>query len=290
MATGYTTTTVLSDSIDDVINGARIVREQEGVMSQLVERQQLGKNMGNSWDEISLGKLTAQTITELTDLQNYQQMADTKFTITPTMIGCATVITDKVRNRLSKQVLAKMGALVQNAMQRKKDEDLLVMLDGFTSLAGAGVTLHSGYISAAKTAITSNATEMGKPPIRCVLHGFQIHDLFGEATAGVGTYPIGEGMTATIFREGFAGRINGAEIFEDGNITIDSSDDAKGGVFARDAIVLVEGTEIKILHDRKNNLGGGADVLYQYDDFAAGERSAGNWGREIYSDATAPTS
>lgn len=291
MATGYHTTGVLSDSLPYVIAGARIVREQEGVMSQLVDRQKLGRNIGNTWDEISLSKLTAQAITENTELENYQQTADTKFTITPTMIGIATVITDKLKNRLDRKVLGKIGSLSQNAMQRKKDEDLLVILDGATvSQPGAAATLTSSVLSAMVRQITSNATEIGKPPIRIVLHGYQIHDVQSEITAAVGTYAIPEGETARVFRDGFRGRVAGADVYEDGNITIDSSDDAKGGVLAKEGIVLVEGTEIKTETERKPGLGGGADILYQYDDYAAGERSAGNWVKEIYSDALAPTS
>jgi hypothetical protein len=260
-------------------------------MAGLVETQKLGENMGNTWDEISLSQITAQAITENTELSNYQQTADTKFTITPTMVGIATVITDKLRHRIDRKVAAKIGALAQNAIQRKKDEDLLVMLDGATtSLSGTGTTLVAGVIAAAAVRITSNATEAGKPPIRCVLHGFQIKDLWDQSVAGVGTYPIPEGETARVFADGFRGRINQAEVYEDGNITIDTSSDAKGGVFAKEGIVLVQGMAPRSETERKPGLGGGADILYLYDDYAAGERSAGNWVYEIYSNATAPTS
>ncbi len=287
---GVMTTGVLADSLPYVIAGARLVREYEGVMAGLVETQKLGENMGNTWDEISLSQITAQAITENTELSNYQQTADTKFTITPTMVGIATVITDKLRHRIDRKVAAKIGALAQNAIQRKKDEDLLVMLDGATtSLPGTGTTLTASTISAFASRITSNATEAGKPPIRCVLHGYQIHDLWDQSVAGVGTYPIPEGETARVFADGFRGRINQAEVYEDGNITIDTSSDAKGGVFAKEGIVLVQGMAPRSETERKPGLGGGADILYLYDDYAAGERSAGNWVYEVYSNATAPS-
>lgn len=291
MASGYSTTGSLADSLDDARSSARIVREFEGVMPQLVDKVTLGNNIGLSWNEVSYAQLTAQAITETTELENYQQLSDTLLTITPTMVAITTFITDRVRARLNKNALAQHGSLAQNAIQRKKDEDGLTVLDSATtSLAGAGVTLTSGHIAAAKYRISSNVTEPGPDPIRCVLHGYQIKDLYDELVAGVGTYVVNDGDTATVFKNGFKLPIAGCEVYEDGNITPDSSDDAKGGVFSQKGIILVQGRAPRVVTERKENIGGGGDVLYIYDEYAYGERSSGNWLYEIYSDATAPTS
>ena len=77
MATGWTTTGSLADSIDDIRSSARITREFEGVMPQLVEKLSLGEGIGLSWQEITYAQLTAQSITETTTLDNPQQIADT---------------------------------------------------------------------------------------------------------------------------------------------------------------------------------------------------------------------
>ena len=291
MATsGYTTTSALTDSLPTLIASARLVRESEGVMPQLVDKVTLGEGIGLSWNEVSFAQLVAQAITETTELDNPQQISDTLFSITPTVVGISTLITDRVAARLSKVAYAKLGALAQNAIQRKKDEDGLVVLDGATtSLCGAGTTLSSGHIAAAVYRISSNATEPGNPPYRCVLHGYQIKDIFDELIAGVGTYPVGEGVTARVFAEGLKGMIAGAQIYEDGNIAIVGTD-AKGGVFAQEAIVLVQGRAPQVKTRERPEIGGGATSLYHYDEYAYGERSAGNWLFEIQSDATAPTS
>lgn len=289
-ASGYTTTSALTDSLPTLIASARLVRESEGVMPQLVDKVTLGEGIGLSWNEVSFAQLVAQAITETTELDNPQQISDTLFSITPTVVGISTLITDRVAARLSKVAYAKLGALAQNAIQRKKDEDGLVVLDGATtSLCGAGTTLSSGHIAAAVYRISSNATEPGNPPYRCVLHGYQIKDIFDELIAGVGTYPVGEGVTARVFAEGFKGMIAGAQIYEDGNIAIVGTD-AKGGVFAQEAIVLVQGRAPQVKTRERPEIGGGATSLYHYDEYAYGERSAGNWLFEIQSDATAPTS
>jgi hypothetical protein len=293
MTTGNTTTDSLADSLPTVIASARIIREQEGVMPQVVDKVTLGKGTGLSWNEVSMAALTAQAVTENTELDNPQQMSDTLFTITPTVVGIQTLITDRVAARISKNSYAKLGSLAQNAIQRKKDEDGLTVLDGATtSLPGAGTALSHGHIAAAVVRISSNTTEPGNPPYRAVLHGFQIKDVWDELTASIGqtTTELTQGESARAFREGFKGTIAGAQVFEWGNITIDSLDDAKGGVFAQEGIVLVQGRAPRSEVKREPHIGGGASSVYLYDEYAYGERSSGNWLYEIHSDATSPTS
>ena len=288
---GNTTTGSLADSLPMVIASARIVREYEGVMPQLVDKVTLGEGVGLSWNEVKYDQITAQAITETTELDNPQQLSDSLFTVTPTVVGIETVITDRVAARITKNGYAKLGSLAQNAMQRKKDEDGLTMLDGFsTTNPGAGSTLTSGHIAAAMAVVQNGGgTEPSKPPYRCVLHPYQIRDIEDEIVAGVGTYPVGEGLTARVFTEGFRGMIAGAQLYPDGNISIDSDDDAKGGVFAQDAIVMVQGRSPRMAAVRAENVGGGATKVYHYDEYAFGERQDA-WGYEIYSDASTPTS
>jgi len=292
MPTGFTTTSSLGDSLDDVRSSARIVREYEGVVPQLVSKETLGEGIGLSWQEITYTSLTAQAITESTELDNPQVPTDSLLTITPSVVGIETFITDRVRARLNKKGFAKIGQLAQNAIQRKKDEDGLTLFasGATTSEPGAGNTLTSGYIAAAKTNISSNVTEPGMPPYRCVLHGFQIKDLFDELVAGVGTYVLTDGPTARVFSNKFDLPVAGCEIYEDGNIVIDSSADAIGAVFAQEAIVLVQGRAPRVVDVRNEKRGGGGYHVYHYDEYAYGERSSGNWLYRMKSDATSPTS
>lgn len=300
MTTGFTTTSSLADSLPVIVDAARIVREFEGVMPQLVERVTLGEGIGLSWNEISLAQLTAQSVTENTILNNPQQITDTLFTITPTSVRIQLIITDEVRARISRNAFARIGVLGGNAMQRKKDEDGLTALDGATTqLGSAGSSLASGNVAAAGVRITSNVTEPGREPLRGVFHGFQLYDIRSELLQGLtpSTNPeqlipgaMGD-FTPRVFTEGFMGRVNKVQVFEDGNLTIDSADDAKGGVFARDALVLVQGRAPRTETRRRPDIGGtGADEMFMSDEFAYGERSAGNWLFEVISDATAPTS
>ena len=295
MASGDTLTTSLADSIPTMIAAARIVREYEGVMPQLVDKETLAKGSGTVWNEVTMAQLTAQSVTESTTLDNPQQMSDTLFSITPTVVGIQTVITDRVGARIDSKAFAKIGSLAQNAIQRKKDEDGITVLDGATTTLGSsGSPLASGHISAAVSRIASDTDEPGNPPYRAVLHPLQLKDLEDELTTGVGatattSSEITEGLTARVYREGYRGMINNAQLYEDGNIPIVSTA-AKGGVFAQEAIVLVQGFSPRTETKRMPELGGGATAAYIYDEYAYGERSSGNWLYEIHSDAAVPTS
>lgn len=292
MATGETYTGNLADSLPTMVASARIVREYEGTMQQLATRETLGEGTGLSWREVDFAKLTAQDVTEQEELDNPQALSDSLFTITPTVISVHTVVTDRVRARIAKVALSKIGPLAQNAVERKKNLDGHTLLDtATTSLPGTGTTLTSGHISAMVTrADYGGGNEPSNSNVQVVLHPYQIKDLFDEVTAGVGTYTVPEGKTAKVFEQGFRGSISGAPVFEDKLIAVDGTPDCKGGVFAKEAVVLVQGRMSRFVPLRNEKLGGGADEVIIYDEYAYGERSTGNWLYEVMSDATAPTS
>ena len=289
MAVGNTITDSLADSIPTMIASARIVREFAGVMPNLVDRQRLDENTGLSWNEVSMAKLSAQAVTESTELDNPQQMSDTLFSVTPTVIGVHTVITDRVALRIAANAYAQTGSLAQNAIERKKDQDGLTAIDGATTQLG---TAGSGLTSGTTEPAPANA------PINFVHHGFCLKDIDDEliaagidlASPATGGAPLTAGVAVEAYQNRYRGTIAGARIFEDGNLTIDSEVDAKGGIFSQMALVLVEGRSPYVETKRLPELGGGATALYFYDEYAYAERSAGNWMYEIIADATAPTS
>ena len=295
MAIGTTITDSLQDSIPTMIASARIVREFAGVMPNLVDRQRLDENTGTVWNEVAMSKLTAQAVTENTELDNPQQMEDTLMSITPTVIGVHTVITDRVALRISANAYAQTGSLAQNAIERKKDEDGLAAIDGATTTLGGANALDSGEIAAAAYRITSNTTEPApaNAPINAVFHGFSLKDIDDELiNAGVDQAsgaPLTMGVAVEAYQNRYRGTIAGARLYEDGNLSI-VSDLAKGGVFSQMALVLVEGRSPYIETKRLPELGGGATAMYHYDEYAYGERGSGQWLYEVQADASAPTS
>ncbi len=289
MADGNTTTLVLTESLDIVAASARSRREYDGAVPQLVDRVDLSPSTGTSWREILFEQLSAQSITETTVLNNPQQYDDSAISITPQMVQIQTFVSDKTRRNLARAALAQMGKQAGEAMMRKRDEDGLTALDGSTTQLGtANTPVQTGDVAAARYRISSNATEPGNPPYAGVFHGFCIKDFYDELVSGVGTYPVPEGSTATVFMSAFNLPIASVTIVEDGNIAIDSAGDAKNFVFAKEAWVLVNGMSLRTETRREPHIAGGGDSLFLTDEYAYGERSAGNWSFEVIGDATAP--
>ncbi len=292
MPTGNQTVASLSGAIPRIIASARIVREYESVMARVVQRNRLSDGQGTDWIEDRVNTLVAQNVTENTVLENAQRVTETTFSVTPLVSGIKTIVTDRTRRRISKNVASLIGKAAQRAMERKKDTDGLAQFaNATTTLAGTTVTLTSGHVSAGVAQILGNTTESGKGagPIALVLHPYGIKDLQNELVAGVGTYTIPEGLTAEIYRRGFMGTVFGANVWEDGNIAINSTPDARGAIFARDGLVLVEGFSPRSEVRRRPDIGGGAEEVFLYDEYAFGERRA-VWVYGLLHDATAPTS
>jgi hypothetical protein len=292
MAVGNTTTGSLSDSLPTMIAQARIIREFEGVYQRTTDMTKLKEGTGLDWNEISLAQLAVQTITESTVLDNPQQIQDTLFTIEPLMTGGMMRITDRTYRRIASVVKAKAGSLLGNAMVRRKDEDYLATFAGFSTTAspGSATPLSFGHITAAVANIQGNATEPATSDIYSVLDPFHVKDIQDEIIQGVGTYTVPQGMTADVFRKGFSGSVAGSNVFPDGNITRNATPDSSSATHAREAVVMVQGFGIRTENRRRPDVGGGADEVFTYDEYALGERSAGNWAYRHLADATAPTS
>lgn len=295
MVAGMNTVSALADSEEAIIHSARKVREVMGRFQATCDMQKLDENTGRDWTEISLAQLTGQAITETTELNNPQQYVDTPFSIRPTMVGIQIRTTDEVMRRISKKTIAQLGGLGQNALQRKKDQDYITVIDGASvsrPTGSGGSTLTTGILSAAIRFITSNTTDPApdNDPIYVVLNGNQIHDIQTEL-AVVGTYPLPAGMSEETFRNGLRGEMRafGALVYEDNHITADGSDDAKGGVHAKSGVICVQGFSLRTVRVRQEHIGGGAEDLLIYDQYAFGERAAGNRLVEIYTDAANPT-
>ena len=293
MTVGETIPGSLADSLPTIIADARIVKEFEGVWQRTCDVRKQAEHTGTDWNEISLAQLQGQGITNTTINENPQQFADTLFAITPQMTQILIKVTDRTYRQIAAVVEAKMGTLAGNAMARLKDEDYLSLFAsmGTGASPGAGNPMAFGYIAAAKNRITSNTTESSTQEVFTVLHGHQIYDIQSEITAGVGTYPLPVGMTEEVFRKGFMGMVTGSHVFEDGNITINSStDDARGATHSREGVVAVLAMAIKTETRRDPGFGGGATEVFMTDEYGFGARASGIWNFAHLSDASEPTS
>lgn len=295
MPTGQNTVGTFNDSLDDIRSSARVIREASFTMGQIVDKVTLKSNTGTAWKEVALSKLYAANIDELTDLeQSPQEIIDTLFSVTPTMVGMSVFMTDLVKMRINAEVASKLGVLSENAMSRKKDQDLIAIGQTATSdLGTAGNPMASDLISAAAALAAGNTTEPWDGSLTVVMRTFQLKDIQDEGVAGFGTYPTAgaDTLTEKFLRQGFSGELYGTEVRKDDNMTVDGSDDAIAFVTAsgpNSAIVLVQGASPRRVTMRKEGIGGGAEIMFATDQYQTGIRQQA-WIRAITADSSSPT-
>ena len=298
MATGETSATSFNSQMPTVYAEARRIREQKSgtwERTTTVKRQQEGTGFDFNW--LTLNQIDAQGISGNQENNNYQQFTAAVQSATPTMSQVLIKVTDETYRKAPKVLTAQMGPAAGLAMERKKNQDYLGLAKTMSTTAspGSGQPFASSYVSAAVSNILSNVTEPAMTPIYTVAHGFQIYDLHVEQTAAIGTYAIPAGMTEDVFRNGFRGPIAGSMVFEDGNISVDSTPDANAMTHAREGVYAVMSMTLKREMDRDLNFGGGADVLSLVDDYGFAENKSGTGGTtQVFcmrhlSDATQPT-
>ena len=260
------------------------------VMARVVDSQRLEEGTGTAWREFLAENLTAQNYGETDKIDNPQQISGSILSVTPQLVAISTGIGKRVQARLSPKAFATFGELAQDAMDRKLNTDgHAIFATATTTLGTTATTLSYSNCDAAVRRIKSDSTEPGQDPIAIVLHGYGIHDIRAEIISGVGTYAIPEGMTAEVFRAGFRGMLNGGNVYEDGLVAVDSTPDARGAVFAKRGMLLVQGLSPWKENKYEPNIGYGMMYIWLKHEYLYAERSAGNWLYGIIHDATAPT-
>ena len=295
MPGGETYLTQVEEGLDTAIASARRTREHPAnVMLRTCDRQTLKEGTGTAWREFLSDTLSASDASETGDYDNPQELDGSVLSATPTLVICQTFIGDRVQLRLNPKAYATFGMLAQDAMSRKKDQDLLLIFATATiTLAGTGQTFTSGHIRAAAERIRADATEPWSGKLCWVGHGYAKADIDNEILSGVGSYPLPEGMTGRVFADGYEGRIDAVEIYVDGLVAVDSTPDVRGAVYASGeggAIVCVQGKSPWMSKRYEPQRGYGGWNVWHKDEYTVVERSPGNWMFSTLSDGTAPTS
>ncbi len=282
-----TTTTSISDVVDTVIAEARRTQMHRTVMEPLVRTYRVARGSGDRLEIPKFGAVTASALTEGVDMTTPQALTTSKVTITPGEVGAQIVVTDRALRTAQEDMARAAGRVLGDAIASKLDTDLLGLLDGFgTSLGSASTSLTMGHLRAAVSRL-HGASEPAPGPYRAVLHPYQAHDLAKDISP-TGTYPIPSGISQTVLENHWVARAFGVDVFQAGNLPVDTGDNsAKGGVFSKEALVLVMFQDWAVERQRDASLR--AWELNVVADYGYGEYEDA-WGVEMHFDAAAPTS
>jgi hypothetical protein len=294
-----TTTSIIADTIPTVIEEARFTSQFRAIMASLCWNIRKKLHEGSTVNVPYWGTVTANTLTDSIDMTNPQSMEDTNVQITPAEVGVQIVVTHKVARDNQEDVIRAAGRILGNAMEVKREKDLLGQLDdATTSLGAAGTTMTLGHIAAAHALLEGNAVSSGGPapkPYVVVHHPFTLLDivdvltpLLATTTATYQGITAGGGIVDDMLRNYLRGSLFDMPIYSDGNLSIDSSDDAKGGVFAKGkggSIILATADEWDVKPQDDFSLR--ATELNVVGEYGVGEYLAG-WIVELYMDAGTP--
>jgi len=231
MATQTASTTELDEAQRIIIAKARYTQEFDAPMLSLVEHFTLGQ--GEKQLTIpKVGQMDATDLTDGVDIVDSEDIGMTAEQIDCEEVGLKVIITDKLARQLNESVFAMVGRQVGDAMARKKDKDLLALLDSLTETNDGTDALTLAFYAAVATKLSAVPTPL---PISCVVHPYQAHPL-KTAQAVSGSYPIPQaGLSVDVIKQWHVGTWAGVPCFEDGNLTI-SSDTAKGGMFSKSCL------------------------------------------------------
>ncbi len=244
-----TTSTTLDDLFVNIIAQARFTAEEQSLMMGLVTRYDIGSDAGKTIQVPKYPAIAAADLTEGTDMSS-TTVSTSAVTISVQEVGAQVVLTD-VAAMGAGNPAEELGTVLGNSIATKMDQDLIALFDGFSSTLGAAaqeITVADLF----KAAATLRANKItGR--MSAVVHPYQAYQLKANLTNTFANPNAGDAQN-TAMVNAYVGTIAGIDIYESANITIDGNDDAKGAVFAPEALAIAMKRDFQIEPQRDASL------------------------------------
>lgn len=244
-----TTSTTLDDLFVNIIAQARFTAEEQSLMMGLVTRYDIGADAGKTIQVPKYPAIAAADLTEGTDMSS-TTVSTSAVTISVQEVGAQVVLTD-VAAMGAGNPAEELGTVLGNSIATKMDKDLIALFDGFSSTLGAAaqeITVADLF----KAAATLRANKVtGR--MSAVVHPYQAYQLKANLTNTFANPNAGDAQN-TAMVNAYVGTIAGIDIYESANLTIDGNDDAKGAVFAPEALAIAMKRDFQIEPQRDASL------------------------------------
>ena len=247
------TTGSLESAQKIIIATARYTEEHNAPAMNLIETFNLPK--GNK--QVTVPKVGQMGMSDLVDglyIVDEEQIGMTTVDLTASEVGAKIILTDKLVRQSAQNIFSIIGRQLGDGMARKKDVDVLALYSGFsTDIGAAGRSMSLANVSA--TVAYAKGKKFGSQ-VYIVQHPFAVWDIANTAVTASSTYPVPTGWSQDLLGNFFSGLrpINGVPIFEDGNITIDSSDDAVGVCADKSALAVLKSVDTRTERQRDASL------------------------------------
>ncbi len=230
-----------------VVEQIRYTAENNAPMLGLVEHFSLGKGE-KSITVPKVGQFTASALTDGIDLTDSEDIGMTTVSLTTAEVGLKVILTDKLTRQENEDVFRVVGRQAGDAVARKKDGDLLALfssLNGGVDLGSAGRDLELGNLL---VLIGESKANNYPKPVHIVHHPYATMHVAASTFGYAGSGTMGTGAGAALasdlandmLKNFFEFRIGDISVYQDGNITIDGSDDGVGAIFSEAAMCYTE--------------------------------------------------
>jgi len=251
------TTGSLENAQKTIIAAARYTEEHNAPAMALTQKFNLPK--GNKQVTVpKVGQMTMEDLVDGQDIIDEEEIGMSTVDLTASEVGAKVILTDKlVRQNGTTDVFTMIGKQLGDGMARKKDKDVLALytnLNGGTKLGAATKYMKAsnvqGIIAYAK------ANKFGSQIY--ILHHPNAVAYLSKEAATVASSPsaIPEGWSEDLLKNFWSGLrpMNNVAIFEDGNITEDSSGDGIGVIADKSALATLTSVETRTERQRDASL------------------------------------
>ena len=228
-----TTSISLDDLFVNIIAQARFTAEEQSLMMGLVTQYNIGAQAGKTIQVPKYPAIAAADLTEGTDMSS-TTVSTSSVSVTVGEVGAQVLLTDLAAMGAGNPA-DELGTVLGNAIATKIDKDLIALFDGFSgSIGAAGAEISvADLFKAAATLRANKVTGV----INAVVHPYQAYALKANLTNTFAN-PNGGDLQNEAMRNGYVGTIAGINVYESANVEIDGAGDAKGAVFAPDALAI----------------------------------------------------
>ena len=248
----------VDDLIASIVAEAQFVAAERSVMRNLVKNFTIPQNNGGMVLQVPIYSTPAAAdVAEATDLSN-TAVTTSKVDITLGEVGVMTTVTDLALNYSKQNVISDMGRLFGEAIAKKMDTDLTALFSGFSTYALGSATDTDATEMTAAHLFAAQAKLRGAGVPGPLVGVFNPKSLYNMKKTMTSTF-IPQGATGVVndaMREGYIGRIAGIDIYETSNVEQDSATSCVNGVFARDALAIAIGSDLKIATQRDESIRG----------------------------------
>jgi hypothetical protein len=240
-----------------ILASARYTEEHNAPAMALVE----SFNLPNGAKQVTVPKISQMSMSDLVDGQDIIDEEDIGMTtvdLTASEVGAKVILTDKLVRQSADNVFTMIGRQLGDGMARKKDTDVLALytnLNNGTKLGAATKFMKAsnvqGVIAYAKANKFGNQLYILHHPNAVAYLSKEV-----ATTASATSSEITTGWSADLLKNFYSGLrpMNGVSIFEDGNITEDSSGDGIGVIADKTAMAVLSSVDTRTERQRDASL------------------------------------